>query len=60
MSAASYLAKGGFNVTILEKTAVLAAVRASLKPKVLPLIWDQAGIGCPMCLKDILISSVKK
>ena len=46
LSAASFLAKEGYDVTVLEKNDQLGGRARSWKRTDLPSTWVQAGIGC--------------
>jgi 2-polyprenyl-6-methoxyphenol hydroxylase-like FAD-dependent oxidoreductase len=60
LSTASFLAKMGWEVTVIEKHDYLVVEQESLQQKGLHLIWVQAGIGCQIFLKGILTPLVKK
>lgn len=55
LSAASFLAKKGWSVTVVEKMKCPAVAQENLKRRDLHLIWDLVGIGCQMYLKNILV-----
>ena len=57
----AFMAKAGWDVTVLEKQCNTGGQGKTIKSRQdLRLIWDQAGIGCRMCLKDFLIVLEKK
>ena len=54
LSAASFLAKEGYDVTVLEKMTNSEDEPVHGKRTVLPSTWVQAGIGCRTYLRGIL------
>jgi phytoene desaturase len=48
LSAAAFLAREGFEVSVIEKNTMPGDVHENFQPKDLLMIWAQAGIGCPM------------
>ncbi|WP_315820007.1 hypothetical protein [Paraflavitalea speifideaquila] len=59
MSAASFMAKAGWEVIVLEKHPTPEAAHANYNNRGLPSIWAPAGTGCPMCLNTISLPSEK-
>ena len=60
LAAACYLAQQGNRVTIYEKNESIGGRARQFKKTVLHLIWDRAGIGCQMFLKNSSTISAKK
>ena len=60
LSAASFLAKEGYDVTILEKNDNLEVELEYGKRMASNSIWDPVGTGCPMSLRGISPLSGKK
>ena len=58
ISAATYLADKGYDVTVFEKTLHLVEGLENLKLMDSLLIWDHHGIGCQMFLRNILMTLV--
>ena len=60
LSSAAFLAKEGFDVTILEKNESVGGRARLFKEKGILSTWVQAGIGCQKFLKNFSMNLMLK
>jgi phytoene desaturase len=60
LAAASFMAKAGWKVTVIEKQTSPGGRAGQLKEAGFTFDRGPVFIGCPMCLKDFSISLEKK